>query len=201
MNYIQKDEVELNLLRCTDCGVMQIAACNCGSDYRALSKLEAAEHAALKFPGMSSAAIAEKIGVGLRTVERAMHSRSRQPGGLRQHDEHVKAFRAAEKERIKAERERVKEAKRLEHWHKLQEDMAKHDEKWKKFKAEGGPSESFDGLLNRWLRSGDSKPALTIDEFKLMARCLHPDVQPTVEQKTNAMAILNAKKFQLTGIR
>lgn len=55
--------------------------------------------------------------------------------------------------------------------------------------------ERYTGYLN------NSKPPFTIDQFKTILMCLHPDGQRTEDKLSEAFRLFNAKKLQLTGER
>lgn len=47
----------------------------------------------------------------------------------------------------------------------------------------------------------DNKPPLTLDEWKFLLTCLHPDARPAADKLTKAYAIISGKKFDLTGVK
>jgi len=61
-------------MRCTVCGALATAACNCGAPYAYISPGELAAQALKDNPGMSNRAIADKIGLSEATVRRAQKS-------------------------------------------------------------------------------------------------------------------------------
>lgn len=196
------------ILRCTKCGIAQEATCNCGADYKAISKIEAAKKAILDDPTLSDAAIAEKIGVGRMTVARAREVIAEQgaQNGQPVQDQQRKGrdgkvYTMPTPEEL-AERERKRQAEQAERIRKIQEETARQRAQYEQFKADGGFGESTEDLLGRlFQRSNSDKPPLTMDEYKLIAKCLHPDFTPDNEIKTQAMTIWNVRKFQLTGIK
>jgi hypothetical protein len=66
------DATTLVTMRCTACGVLTPAACNCRAPYELyMPPGQRAEQAVKDNPGLSDRAIADKIGVGNKTVSRA----------------------------------------------------------------------------------------------------------------------------------
>jgi transposase-like protein len=55
----------------------------------------------------------------------------------------------------------------------------------------------------KWYREliDNHKPQFTIDEFKAVLMCLHPDGERTPEKLNEAFRLFNSRKFQLTGER
>jgi hypothetical protein len=49
--------------------------------------------------------------------------------------------------------------------------------------------------------ANDHKPLFTVDQFKAILMCLHPDGQRTADKLSTAFRLFNGKKLQLTGER
>jgi hypothetical protein len=109
--------------------------------------------------------------------------------------------RILQQERERAEKERRRQAEEAERARKRTEEIARERErleaKYQQSRAAGGTFDAMDFI--KAMRSGQYP--LTIDEYKLIAKCLHPDVTPSADVKTSAMTIWNTKKEVLTGIK
>jgi hypothetical protein len=141
---------------------------------------------------VSHSKIAKELGVSEHTVENARHyEKGKQEGvedaiGLAASE----AFSLSEKQKLDA-------AIRAHNARRMQENSEHWKRHFSKMEEQQNKAYEREMLFRKFL--DQQKKIFTVDQFKLILVCLHPDGDRSPEKRADAFQLFNAKRFALTG--
>jgi len=150
--------------------------------------------------GVSRSKIAKELGVSERTVENAHHyEKGRQEGledaiGLAASE----ALSLSAKQKLDAAiRAHIKKLNREYDARRMQENREHWRRHFPKMEEQQNKAYEREMLFRKFL--DQQKKIFTVDQFKLILMCLHPDGDRSPEKRADAFRLLNSKRFARTG--
>jgi hypothetical protein len=142
--------------------------------------------------GVSHSKIAKELGVSEHTVENARHYEKGKQEGV----EDAIGLAASEALSL-SEKQKLDAAIRAHNARRMQENREHWKHHFPKMEEQQNKAYEREMLFRKFL--DQQKKIFTVDQFKLILVCLHPDGDRSPEKRADAFQLFNAKRFALTG--
>jgi hypothetical protein len=142
--------------------------------------------------GVSHSKIAKELGVSEHTVENARHYEK----GKQERVEDAIGLAASEALSL-SEKQKLDAAIGAHNARRMQENREHWKHHFPKMEEQQNEAYEREMLFRKFL--DQQKKIFTVDQFKLILVCLHPDGDRSPEKRADAFQLFNAKRFALTG--